>query len=155
MCNATILTTIRTATCADIPQILAIQEESFADGHICARQWRYLMTKAKGRVLVAQDDNTLLGYLVLLAPKHSKSCRVYTIAVAYSQRRAGVGSQLIEQAKRAALAFQKTRLHLEMRTSSRSLSAFYQHLNFRRLQTLTNYYGAGKDGVRMFCEASA
>lgn len=153
MSNATILTTIRTATCADIPQILATQEESFADGHICARQWRYLITKAKGRVFIAEDDNTLLGYLVLLAPKHSKSCRIYTIAVAYSQRRIGVGSLLIEQAKRTALSFQKTKVHLEMRTSNRSLSAFYQHLNFRCLQTLANYYGEGKDGVRMVCEA--
>lgn len=138
------------AQCTDIPQILDIQSQSFADGHICSRQWRYLINKAKGMVVVAKDcSDKLVGYMVLLAPKHCKSCRIYTIAVAYDSRREGVGTALISFAKSTAPSFNKRKLHLEMRASSRSLSKFYQQLGFSVQHELPNYYGEGKDGIRL------
>lgn len=151
VCQADNTANIRPASIADIADILAIQEYSFSHGLIGPRQWRYLITKAKGKVIVAVDHNTkeVCGYLVLLAPKNANSCRIYTIAVAFEFRRSGVGSLLIETAKWLAQSFRKPKLHLEMRASSRSLNQFYQRLGFRPQQLLPDYYGEGQNGVRM------
>lgn len=140
---------LRPAIKADIAPILAIQEQSFSDGHICARQWRYLISKANGDVLVAVDGQEVCGYLVLLTPKHTKSARVYSVAVAFAYRRNGIGSQLINSAKQRSQSKQKSKLQLEMRASSRSLTQFYQQLGFVPQQVLPNYYGEGKNGLRM------
>jgi [ribosomal protein S18]-alanine N-acetyltransferase len=86
--------------------------------------------------------------------KQSVSGRVYSLAVDPASRGQGIGQQLmremVEQLRRRGVR----RIYLEVEASNSPAIGLYQRLGFGSIGTLPDYYGEGKAGVHMMCEAA-
>lgn len=141
--------TIRNAEVADLPALLALEQQAFTGDRFNARQFRHLLIRARARFLVATETDQLLGYGVNLYRAGATRARLYGIAVAECARGQGVASALI-----AALAADARRqgcrsLGLEVRTDNTAAQRVYRRLGFHGEGTLSAYYQDGTAAVRM------
>lgn len=77
---------LRRAAVADLPALVALERQAFAGDRFSARQFRYLLTRARSTFLVAAADGPLLGYAVALYRAGATRARLYGIAVAAAAR---------------------------------------------------------------------
>lgn len=151
-----------------------IEIESYRTGRFTEPQFRYLVTRARGRAWVATEREaeqrsivpakagihsrvspeglSCLGFLILLTPKNWTSARIYNIATARHARGRGVATALMNHARDWARAHGYPRLHLEVEARNNAAITFYDRMGFRRGRRLHDYYGKGKHGWRYILE---
>ncbi|MBI4233248.1 MAG: GNAT family N-acetyltransferase [Chloroflexi bacterium] len=140
---------IRTATLADLEGILAIERASFPPEEAFSRaQFRYLLVKAQGVVLVDEEGGEVRGFLVLEWPGRSSIARVYDIAVQARYRGQGIAQALLECAAGLAQARGRRWLSLEVREDNAPARSLYETTGFVLTQRLPDYYGPGRHGLR-------
>lgn len=139
----------RCATVEDLPRLVALEregfppEETFSEG-----QLRYLLTRAQGRVVVAEENGNLLGFIVLLWRYRSKIGRIYDLVVSPKARGRGIGTALVQEAERIARKRGLTSIALEVRATNRDARCLYEHCGYVPVLDLPNYYGEGVHAVR-------
>lgn len=102
-----------------------------------------LETPAYGRVLIAQRDGEVLGYLVLTfgySIEHGgRDALIDELYVRQSVRSGGLGTRLIDEATRICSREGVTRVHLEVDNTNPRAAVLYARLGFasndRRLLT--------------------
>jgi hypothetical protein len=63
--------------------LLRLEGASFQSDRLTRRQFRYMLTRAQARTLVAEDaEGALLGYVMVLFSRATSVARLYSIAVA-------------------------------------------------------------------------
>lgn len=141
--------TIRPALPADIAAISALEQAAFASDRFSARQFRYLLTRARATALVAVGGGQLLGYAVSLYRTGTRRARLYGIAVADAARGQGVATALVETIAAAARAQGCTALGLEVRADNDAAQGLYRKLGFVAAGVLPGYYQDGTAALRM------
>ncbi len=139
---------IRPALLKDLPSLVALEEECFEGDRISRRQFRYLITKAKASLLVAELDEVLLGDIVLLYSRGTSMARLYSIAVAPHARGRGIARALAEAAEATAWEHHKVYLRLEIRKDNDASIALFRGLGYRKIGEYTGYYEDGMDAWR-------
>jgi amino-acid N-acetyltransferase len=91
---------VRLGTVADVPAIAALIEANLAEGHLLPRS-REDLTRHAERFLVVTVDRQVVG-CAELAPLSRAVAEVRSLVVDSSCRGRGLGSQLVEELKRAA-----------------------------------------------------
>lgn len=139
----------RCATVEDLPRLVALEregfppEEAFSEGRL-----RYLLTRAQGRVVVAEENGDMLGFIVLLWRYRSKIGRIYDIVVSSKARGRGIGTALVQEAERIARKRGLSSIALEVRATNREARCLYEHCGYVPVLDLPNYYGEGVHAVR-------
>jgi ribosomal protein S18 acetylase RimI-like enzyme len=141
-------TEIRPALLKDLPALVALEEECFEGDRINRRQFRYLITKAKATLLVAEADGVLLGDIVLLYSRGTSMARLYSIAVAPQARGRGIARALAEAAEAAVWEHHKVYLRLEIRKDNDASIALFRGLGYRKIGEYPEYYEDGMDAWR-------
>jgi ribosomal protein S18 acetylase RimI-like enzyme len=140
---------IRRGNIGDLEQVLLLERLSFSPRDAYnRRQFRHLLTRAQGVVLVDGEPGALRGFLVLLWRRGSRVGRIYDLAVHPQHRRQGVAQRLVEHA--LATARQRGMLWLRLEVSERNVAAraLYEGLGFSVVRRLPDYYERGEDGLR-------
>ncbi len=132
----------------DLESLLAL-EQSFPGDRLSRRALRRLLRSASARVWVAQDEQGLLGALILLTRRGSRSGRIYSLAVDARARRRGVASALLQAAHAAAEADGLHEIRLEVREDNAEARAFYDRHGYTLRCRLPGYYDDGGDGLRL------
>jgi [ribosomal protein S18]-alanine N-acetyltransferase len=72
-----------------------------------------------------------------------------TIDIAGGERRRGLGRRLLAEvwARMAAAGARDVRLEVDVQNAN--AIRFYEQMGFRKVRPLPDYYGAGRDGIRM------
>lgn len=140
---------IRRATVADLPALLVLEGRAFASDRFNARQFRYLLTRARATFLVAAGAGGLLGYAVSLYRTGATRARLYGIAVAESARGQGVASALIAALAAEARGQGCRALGLEVRVDNTAAQQLYRKLGFQVAGHIGDYYEDGAAAVRM------
>ena len=140
---------LRRAAVADLPALVALERQSFASDRFNARQFRYLLTRARATFLVAAGGDQLLGYAVALYRADTTRGRLYGIAVAAAARGQGVATALVEAIAAAARAQGCTALGLEVRADNDAALRLYRKLGFVPAGVLPGYYEDGTAAIRM------
>ncbi len=139
---------IRSAALTDIDALLELELTSFATDRLNRRQFRYMLTRARARTLVAEADGALLGYVLLLFSRATSVARLYSIAVAAPARGRGVGRALVAAAEAAAWAAERAYLRLEIRRDNRASQALFESAGYRRFGVLSDYYADHMEALR-------
>ncbi|MCS7206963.1 MAG: GNAT family N-acetyltransferase [Dehalococcoidia bacterium] len=140
---------LRYAKIEDLPRLVALEregfppEETFSEGRL-----RYLLTRAQGRIVVAEENGEILGFVVLLWRYRSTIGRIYDIVVSPAARGRGIGTALLREAERIARQRGLTALALEVRATNREARCLYEHNGFVPVVDLPNYYGEGVHAIR-------
>ena len=141
---------IRDATQLDLVRIVEIEELAFPTPWSLAAFKREL-TLPFSRLLVAslpsETPHGLAGFLCrwLVADE----CHVLNIAVHPSQRRNGVGTELLQTAIEEAGAKKAQIVTLEVRRSNLAARHLYRKFDFEERRLRRGYYGPGEDAIVM------
>ena len=72
---------IREATLADVSVLSELETQCFETDRLSRRSFRWMIEKGHALLLVAMQDERLLGYVLLLYSQGTSLGRVYSLAV--------------------------------------------------------------------------
>jgi ribosomal protein S18 acetylase RimI-like enzyme len=72
---------LRHAGIDDLTALVGLEAACFDSDRISRRQFRYLLTKGKAAILVAEREGVIVGDVVLLFSNATSVARLYSIAV--------------------------------------------------------------------------
>ena len=75
-------TVFRLAVIEDLPALLQLEEQCFTTDRLNSRNFQWMISRANGQLLVAQRDEHLLGYALVLFHRGTSLARLYSIAIA-------------------------------------------------------------------------
>lgn len=140
---------IREARLDDLNQLLALEQVSFpAHRQSSRRSLVHSLRSHRQRCVVIEELNgSLLGSMICFL--HSRSLRIYSIAITPHARGLGLGAQLIEHARSLAQHEALHRVTLEVDANDEKLCAWYSQQGFVRRERLVDYYAVGQDAHKM------
>jgi len=139
---------IRPAALADLDSLVALENACFDIDRLTRRQFRYMLTKAQAATLVAQGEDGLLGYVMLLFSRGTSVARLYSIAVAQQARGQGVGRALVEAAELTARDSDRFYVRLEIRRDNLASQRLFDSCGYRRFGVLSGYYEDHMEALR-------
>ncbi len=140
---------IRLARASDVDALLAIENAVFPTDRISRRSFRSLIGRPSAAVLVAELDERIAGYCVVLLRAGAKAARLYSIATAPDFEGQGVGRLLIEATEREAARRRRHSLRLEVREDNARAIAIYEKAGFRPIGREDSYYQDGMAAIRL------
>jgi ribosomal protein S18 acetylase RimI-like enzyme len=130
-----------------VDELLALEEACFECDRISRRNLRDLLRSPSACCLGAYDRDELVGNMVLLFRKNTRSARIYSVAVSALHRGRGIARRLMERAESEARARECLRIRLEVRTDNMPAITLYEQLGFRAVRIKPGYYEDGSDAM--------
>lgn len=142
---------IRPARRGDVEAQVELERLCFVSHRIGRRQMQYLQASPRAVTLTAESHGRVVGHIVGLQRRHRRcmSGRVYSLAVHPDYRGRGLGRRLMQAMLTELAARQTRRVYLEVELSNASAVKLYEHLGFRRIGVLSDYYAPGRPGLHM------
>jgi ribosomal protein S18 acetylase RimI-like enzyme len=131
---------IRQATLRDLDGLVELERRCFSTDLISRRSFRYLLTRANAAILVAEEDDGLAGYALVLFSRGTALARLYSIAVDGAFRGRGIGRGLLSAAEAEALALGCVSMRSEVRLDNQASLALFEGNGYRRLEEIEDYY---------------
>jgi ribosomal-protein-alanine N-acetyltransferase len=141
---------IRRAGPADIPAIVAIENESFSDPWDQS-VFMEALTYYPTTYFVAICDGTVAGFIVggLEDTGENVYGHLCNIGVSPRYRRRGIGQLLVRRTEHQAALELATGVQLEVRVSNTGAQRFYQRMGYRPVFGIDQYYANGEDALVM------
>jgi len=139
---------IRRAVPADLDALVGLEQSAFTTDRLSRRQFRRHMQSTSAAVLAAVEGGTMLGNAVVFFRSGTRSARLYSIAVARTERGRGLGEALLSAAESAARGRGANRLRLEVRPDNRAAIRLYERRGYRRFGACAGFYEDGADAWR-------
>jgi ribosomal-protein-alanine N-acetyltransferase len=132
--------TIRPAKPADIPQIVAIEQDANTAAHWPQADYENMLASrgAKRVVLVAEERKQVLGFIVAQAA--TVEWEIENVVVARGSRRRRLATRLIERLLDLATANRAISVILEVRESNSPARALYRNAQFAETGRRSQYY---------------
>lgn len=132
--------TIRPATLADLPALLAIESHAETAAHWSEAKYREMFSGSglKRLALVAESGEVVQGFLVARAI--ADEWEIENVVVASSARRKGLAAGLIEELLRLAGQNRACAMFLEVRESNLPARSLYEKMHFRVSGRRPRYY---------------
>ncbi len=140
---------IRIGAARDLPALVVLETNTFSDDRFSRRQFHWLLTRANGYFVVAEANQTIVGYAIGLYRRNSRVCRCYGLAVAAHLRGGGLAQQLMAKLRMEAVRRGCIAISLEVRADNQRAINFYRRLGFQHYEGLPQYYDHGADGLRL------
>ena len=93
----------RVASPSDVPTLVALEQHCFTTDRLSPRSFQWMVSRAHGQLLVADNDGQLLGYGLVLFHRGTSLARLYSIAIAEHARGLGLGKQLLARIETIAV----------------------------------------------------
>jgi len=146
---------VRTATPADLDQLVALENAVFTSDRISRRSFRNLIGASSALILVVEDpacvskDATeVLGYAALLFRRGTGLARLYSLAVSPRAAGRGIGRSLLDAAEAAAFDRDRILLRLEVREDNARAIGLYRAAGYRPIGRYLDYYADHMPALR-------
>ncbi len=140
---------VRRAEVADLERLVALEEACFDTDRLSRRSYRSLLAGTSAMVVVAEQDDALVGAAVLLFNRTTSIARLYSLAVAPAARGRGIGRMLLRNLETAALDRAIAVMRLEHRIDNGPARALYESEGFSAVSRLPRYYADGATALRL------
>lgn len=138
---------VRPAARRDLDRILEIEAASFGREAWERALFLEALEECSGLFLVAKLSGRLVAYSITCIDRGT--AELVSIGVFPAARRQGVGETLMRFTRRELTRRGTAVWRLMVRVENEEAIRFYRALEFSRVRTVKNYYGKGKDGLRM------
>lgn len=145
---------IEPATLADLDQLVVLEQHLFETDEFSRKNLRYLIQRATVIVVRNRKEKHIIGYAILLGRKNSRKARIYSLGVAESISRTGIGTQLVSTVEKIAAVRNCTSLTLEVSDTNKTALLFYNKCGFKQYGFRYNYYKDGGHAILMRKELS-
>ena len=148
---------IRQCTHDDLGKVISINLDTLPE-HYSDSFFEQLLVDNPESFLISEIDSSVIGYIMcrieygLSSIKKfgfARKAHIVSIAISEPHRSKGIGSVLIEEAKKALKQKNCSEIFLEVRTSNKNGIELYERLGFKILTTLKWYYRDGEDAYLM------
>ena len=139
----------RRATRQDLPALIELESLVFSSDVIAPRQMKRFLQSQHSMIFIAQKQQQIAGYALLLFHQGTQLSRLYSIAVNPNFRGQQIAQHLVEICEQSALEQGSTTLRLEVRNDNIAAKNLYLKLGYKPLKTLIHYYDDLADGIRM------
>jgi ribosomal protein S18 acetylase RimI-like enzyme len=150
---------VRPARKDDLAAAVELERTCFGSGtfSLTKRQLQYLQRRPTAVFLVAEQAGTVVGQGVALLRQHRSgaSGRIYSLSTHPERRGQGIGEALLKEMVVSLGTRGVRRVYLEVDCDNAAAIRLYERSGFRRLGTLSDYYGPGRAAVHMVYEAQA
>jgi ribosomal protein S18 acetylase RimI-like enzyme len=140
---------IRRATIKDLPALIDLETRGFRADHFSPGQFKYLLTRAHGHVLIVEFKRKVAGAAIMLWRRGRTVARLYNIVIDPTLQGKGLGARLLEACEREAFRQGYRKISLEVRTDNKAAIAFYRYHGYTLKETLPRYYSGKASGYRM------
>lgn len=140
---------IRSAQVSDLPILIDLENKCFQGDKISARQFRYLLTKARSQTLVFEQDDQLLAYVMVLYSRVTSVARIYSVAVDEQSRGKGIAQELIRAAEDEAIEHGKTSIRIEVREDNKQSRSLFSKMGYKPFSKVLDYYEDHETAIRM------
>ena len=140
---------IRPAARGDSNALLELEQVSFSGDRLSLRRFRHWIKTDNRVFLVAEQDDTLLGYVLVLLRRGTRLARLYSLAVGPAGRGKGIGKALLTAAEDASSRSGRLYMRLEVAEHNSAAIALYQQLGYRTFGSYANYYEDSGNALRM------
>ncbi|HEU5280730.1 MAG TPA: GNAT family N-acetyltransferase [Gammaproteobacteria bacterium] len=139
---------IATATALDVDGLISVENTCFTTDQLHRRNFMHLLKSKAALVLAAKAQNTVIGSAVVFYRKHSKTARLYSLAVHPDHRKHGVALALMQTLEMDALRHGCTRMKLEVRCDNARAIGFYERGGYLKTGEISGFY---EDGQTAWC----
>lgn len=143
---------IRRADVEDLDFIKRLEDRAFSpDDRFSKRRFRYLLSSPNCYAALCFHGDLAIGYGIALKSRLRNGAvkgRVYSLAVASTWQRHGVGKLLMDHLERWLAVSRAGFITLEAHGKNRRAIQFYRKRGYDVLETLPGYYASG-DGLRL------
>jgi [ribosomal protein S18]-alanine N-acetyltransferase len=143
---------IRRAEPKDLPFIVEIEGLCFPEETAFpAGMFAYLI-KYSVSLVACEPEDRIIGFII--GYTSGRSGAVYTLDVHPTHRKKGVGSRLVRAMEEELHAQGARAIRLEAALENPEAIELYRKTGYTERELVRNYYGRGKDAVRMWKEMS-
>lgn len=139
---------LRQAESDDLDALVVLENRSFHEDRISRRSFRRFLEMPRDRLIVAELDDQLVGYCLVLMNAATRLARIYSIAVSPDARGRGIGERLVQEAEQEAVDADRIVMRLEVREDNKSAINLYRRLGYRQFGTYRDYYEDHGDALR-------
>lgn len=140
---------IRLATRTDLDALCALENQCFDSDRLSRRSFTHFIKAEHSQLLVAELDQHLCGYVLLLFRKGTNLARIYSIAISVNHRGQGIATLLMSAAEETAIEHDASFIRLEVSKRNTKAARLYQRLGYHKLCDLPEYYEDGSSGERL------
>lgn len=139
---------IRAAQLTDLDALVALENISFETDRLSRRSFRHWLTTTHCALLVAEHQQQLCGYILIIYHPGTRLARVYSLAVLPQKRGMGIAKALMLAGEQAAQDDGRFYLRLEVSVDNAPAIGLYQALGFQKFGFYRDYYEDHKDALR-------
>lgn len=139
---------LRQATNDDLDALMQLEHRCFRDDRLSRRSFRRFLDMPRDRLIIAELENELVGYCLVLMSAATRLARIYSIAVSPVARGRGLGERLVQEAEREAVEADRIVMRLEVREDNAAAINLYKRLGYRQFGTYRDYYEDHGDALR-------
>ncbi|MEP7042546.1 MAG: GNAT family N-acetyltransferase [Dokdonella sp.] len=139
---------LRRATINDLDALVDLENASFAVERMSVRQWRRHLESLSAEIFVAIRERRIVGAALLFFRRSHRVARLYSIAVAASERGRGIGEVLLLAVEQSARRRGCRVLRLEVRADNPVAQRLYERNGYRRFGVKVGYYEDGHAAFR-------
>jgi len=139
---------IRPAQLSDLEALVALENASFATDKLSRRSFRHWLTTEHRALLVADYQQQVGGYILIIYHPGTRLARIYSLAVSPQLRGQGIAKALMLAGEQAARDDGRLDLRLEVSTDNTSAIRLYESLGYLKFGLYRDYYQDHKDALR-------
>ncbi|WP_417531242.1 ribosomal protein S18-alanine N-acetyltransferase [Marinobacter lipolyticus] len=140
--------TLRQATQDDLDALIQLEHRCFREDRLSRRSFRRFLEMPRDRLIIAELENELVGYCLVLMSAATRLARIYSIAVSPDIRGRGLGEKLVREAEKEAVEADRIVMRLEVREDNTAAINLYRRLGYRQFGTYRDYYEDHGDALR-------
>jgi [ribosomal protein S18]-alanine N-acetyltransferase len=140
---------IRRATLADLDTLITIEHSAITAAHWSSEQYRVALTSADGsRLVIVMENSAVRAFLV--ARRIDKEWEIENIVVLSTERRHGLGTQLISEFLKVVHSGSAQAIFLEVRESNVAARGLYRKCGFLESGRRKNYYDSPREDAILY-----
>ena len=139
----------RDATVMDLPVLVSLDRQYFADTAWPIEQFREEIGGATRKFIIGEAAGEVVAYAGAFLPSVGGAADLMTIAVDPEYRKQGIATHLIAELEKWAKSKGGDSMMLEVEVTNSGAIALYLKLGYKKLNIRKNYYGYGKDAQIM------
>jgi len=139
---------IRPAQLADLEGLVKLENASFVTDRLSRRSFRHWLTTEHRALLVAEREQGIAGYILVIYHPGTRLARIYSLAVLPALRGLGIAKALMLAGEQAARDDGRLDLRLEVSVDNLAAIKLYETLGFKKFGLYRDYYQDHKDALR-------
>src|SRR5262249_54850096 len=139
--------TYRAAERRDAGQLAELESICFTSDVLSKRNFIWMLTKANADIMVAEDNNIIVGYSLVLYKRATSLARLYSIAVNPNYQGQGIAQELFSRAENQARQNDCAYMRLEVRPDNIAALNLYTKMGYKPFRLKHNYYEDNSDAL--------